>query len=212
MIWILLLIGGLYGSYIWFLPKTEIISLHSPKPSFTPYTGEPYAFTTPPSQSMNASIIRAQGEVSFQSRIATEPASLNVIEVRQGESLITGENGSIEIQFPSSISALMSSQSHMNLIQTLPHAVIFEQTSGSVRYANPTDIPLVIRIKRLLVSGAKAIISVTYDETRDSITVTSASGSATLAFNDASFVSQVETIQSGKSVTFNNQKRKLFTY
>lgn len=212
MIWILLLIGGLYGSYIWFLPRTEIISLHSPKPSFTPYIGEPYAFTTPPSQSMNASIIRAQGEVSFQSRIATEPASLNVIEVRQGESLITGENGSIEIQFPSSISALLSSQSRINLIQTLSHAVIFEQTSGSVRYANPTDIPLAIRIKRLLVSGAKATISVTYDETRDSITVTSANGSATLAFNDSSFVSQVETIQYGKSVTFNNQKRKLLKY
>jgi len=145
----------------------------------------------------------------YISRTATQAAELTKDTLGQGESVLTGADGQVFVQFSASVSARLSSASHINFIQTLPHSIVLEQQAGTVKYLNFADTPLSIRVKRLIMQVSQAEISVTYDEIGDVATISVLRGEVTLAYNNATFVSQVQHLSAGQSAVFDNAKRKL---
>ncbi len=206
---ILFLFGvSAWGSFYYFSqPKKAILStVSSPAPKQNLSTSAvPYSFEAAPSQSQQASVISQSGEVSSISRIATEAATLMQNTLQQGESILTGTDGRVEIQFPASDSATLAEKSQLNLIQTLQNKIVLEHVGGVIRYRGT----LSIRAKRLLVVLQNAEMTITYDSKKDLVQLSVHTGSVTTAYNDTKFVSQVQTISAGHSAVFNNTKRKL---
>jgi hypothetical protein len=162
-----------------------------------------------PSQSLVGTIISMSGDVEYEARMATEAAKINSpIDVQQGESLLTGVNGKLILNFDKAVEIDISSDTSIGIIQTLPANVVFFQSMGSTEYKKLANIPVSIRSKHLLIEN-NGDITVTIDKVKPIITVVVNSGSATFAYNNLNNISKVWTVESGKTLIFNDGTRRV---
>jgi hypothetical protein len=162
-----------------------------------------------PSQSLVGTIISMSGDVEYEARMATEAAKINSpIDVQQGESLVTGVNGKLILNFDKAVEIDISSDTSIGIIQTLPANVVFFQSMGSTEYKKLANIPVSIRSKHLLIEN-NGDITVTIDKVKPIITVVVNSGSATFAYNNLNNISKVWTVESGKTLIFNDGTRRV---
>jgi len=198
-----------WGSYVYFSslkPKTAVSEV-VPVVSSTPVP-LPYRFDAAPTSSLKASVLSKSGEVQYVSRVATEAAVLTVGTLQQGEDILTGKDGRVEIQFTSSESARLSPLSQVNIIQALPEKIVLEHVAGTADYISEATM-LSVRTKRMLVTLSQAEMSLSYNDVTDMVTMNVKKGQVSVGYNDAKFLSHVETISAGHFATFNNPKRKL---
>ena len=161
-----------------------------------------------PSQSLVGKIAVMTGDVEYEKRLATESAKLNSkVDVQQGESLSTGENGNLVLTFEKAVEVSMSPDSKVGIIQTLPANMVFSQSMGIAEYKKLVDIPVSVRTRRLLIENG-GDITVTLDEVEPIITISVNSGNATFAYNNLDNVSQLLTVDGGKTLTFNESTRR----
>lgn len=162
-----------------------------------------------PSQSLIGVLTSMSGKVEYESRVATEAAVLtSPVEVQQGESLSTGEDGSFILTFKDAAELTVSQNSGVDVIQTLPADLVFRQTLGSVSYKKLTTYPVSIRVGHLVVEDdGEIIISFTADSPITTITIVD--GSATIAYNNLKNSSQVIHVTTGKVVKFNESNRQV---
>jgi hypothetical protein len=162
-----------------------------------------------PSQSLVGVITSMEGEVMHEERLATTSAKINIpIPIQQGESLSTGIDGRIILIFEKAAEIIISAETTVNVIQTLPANLVFYQTKGSATYIKLADIPVSIRTRRLLIENY-GDITVTLDKVEPVITIAVNSGSATFAYNNLDNVSQVLLVNEGKTLTFNESTRQV---
>ncbi len=166
-----------------------------------------------PKDAIRGEIATYSGTVNFQSRTATEPARLTgIVPIQQGESLVTGDDGSISVNFPSFGSVTLGLKSGIDVIQTLPVDFVFNQASGSGVYQNTGSSPFSIRGLHLLVTLASGSATVAVDQKTHLVTVLSKTSPLTLAFNDNQYISHVLNLVIGVKYTFDDDNRQEVVY
>lgn len=162
-----------------------------------------------PSQSLVGKIISMSGDIEYEKRLATQSAKISSpIDIQQGESLSTGTDGKIILSFDKTVEVYILSDTTVNVIQTLPLDIVFNQTSGISQYKKLADIPVTIRSHHLLIEN-KGDITVSIDKIKPIISVTINSGSVTIAYNNLGNISKVLTVDEGKTIIFNDTTRKV---
>ncbi len=161
-----------------------------------------------PSASIKGTITDRQGELLWESRVATEPAKLldNVL-IQQGERLVTGVDGSVAIDFPRVGSISLGEDSDLSFIQTLPVNFVVKQTKGIVKYEIEGDVPLSIRIRSAILIKDNGIVEVTVTEGDSLISIALLEGTATIGFNDLEYVSRVFNLREGETYEYDSDQR-----
>lgn len=167
-----------------------------------------FSLENAPTESLKGKITAMTGEISWQGRIATEPAKLySPVLIQQGEKLITGEKSNLSLVFPDACSIEFSERTEVDIIQTLPANIVFFQTSGTGEYIKTGSYPVSIRAMGLLVEEDGDIV-VSIDQEEPTVTLTLKSGKATAAFNNSEYISHEVMLVSGQIFTFNYDTRK----
>lgn len=168
-----------------------------------------FSLEVAPSESLKGTIATMSGEVKWENRVATEAAVLkNFVGVEQGESLETGKDGVITVQFSDKAKITLGASSHVEIVQTLPVDLVFFQTLGQIEYIKTGDSNVSIRIKHLLIENA-GDIEVLIDKVKPIVQVSVKSGSAKLAYNDSDNISQIVEVLNGETAAFNDDSRQV---
>ena len=184
----------------------------TPSPSTTPLLKENistnFSLKNAPSESLRGTISSMSGEISWQSRVATEAAVITTpLEIQQGEDLITGENGTLKLSFPNACDINLSENTEVDIIQTLPLSIVFSQITGTAEYTKVGSSPVTIRTSYLL-SEITGNVIIERDTDNQIVTVTIRPGEVIFAYNDSKFVSHVVNAKAGQTYTFNYGTRK----
>lgn len=205
---ILILGFGVYWKYA----QTSEVDLISPLPQATvapQITESLFSLDQAPSQSLRGTITGLTGEVKFLGRTATEAAlvATSGVIIQQGENYMTGNNSTLAFSFEPSYSVWMNELTEVDIIQTLPTAMVVSQVDGTARYKTPDNAPISIRTAYLL-TQLTGEATVERDSTEATVRVTVASGSAIAAYNDLDYQSHTVEIEAGNEFQFNYGTRK----
>lgn len=176
---------------------------------FSPYSGKDYfTLDKAPTESLKGEIISFNGDVGWQSRTATESSQIKgSISVGQGEKIVTKEGGNAEVKFDNICDIKLSENTSLELIQTLPLNFVFLQEAGTVQYARLGSVPIAVRSLGLVMQIEDFQSSVSVNIKNSTVTVTVASGSADLAYNDINYNTNKLTLAEGQKMIFNNQTK-----
>lgn len=168
----------------------------------------PYSLDTPPKKSLRGNIENLSGDVSWQSRSASEPAVLTKAqEILQGEDYWTGEEGSLSILFPHALTIIVSPNTHIAILQTLPKHIVLSQTGGEVLYKKLSQtIPVAVRANSLLIQQKNGDMTISFDKIDPITTIRVSKGLATVAFNNTDVISNVVEIPEGNMYVFNSEE------
>lgn len=186
--------GVLLASLIFYKKTSVIVSLPSP----SPFTSD-FDLNDPPSLALKGQAT-VDGEVNWQSRMATQSALITVPQtIQQGESLETMA-GLVSLEFANVANLALAAQTHVDIVQTLPANLVFAQTSGQVSYKKLSTFPISVRIMHLLIN-IEGDVKVTIKNNLVTIV-----GPVTVAYNNRQNVSQI--VSSKKSLVFNDDTRR----
>lgn len=162
----------------------------------------------PPKESIKGALTALDGEVKWQSRAATESATITELRpIQQGEFIETGEDGATEVSFTDSITAQLSPKSSIDFPQTLPKKFVFVQRSGEVLYTNSENDRISVRSRALISLLTNGSMRISIDEEEPTITVENIEGDIEIAYNDADLISQVVTLDPGDIFVFDTEER-----
>ncbi len=165
-----------------------------------------------PKNTLRGKITTLSGDVKWQSRIATEAATINEpITVQQGEDLETGNNGILQLEFEKTAKISISPKSHLSIVQTLPADLVFDQPTGVVDYIKTGTSPLSVRSYSLLVTINDGETNISTDKDKLLITIDVKKGDDIAAFNDLENISNVIPIQEGNVYVFSDERRSLIS-
>lgn len=174
-----------------------------------PFVGSQFSLENAPSQSLKGLVISSSGDIGWQGRVATEESKLKEnIEIQQGESVATKENGNITIQFGKDATVSLLPKTKVDIIQTLSADIVFNQASGSAVYIRSGSSPVSIRAAHLLIENGDTVSIIFNDLNKNLVSVEAVSGTAKIAFNDSSFTSNVITITEDQTYVFNDDTRQ----
>lgn len=167
-----------------------------------------FSLENAPSGTIKGAITKMEGDVSWQSRVATEAAIITApITIQQGENLKTGSKSGILLNFQDAVSVDISENTEIDVIQTLPTNIVYSQPSGSAKYFKLGTFPVSVRTKYLL-AAIDGDVTISYDQAKPAITLKISNGSATLAYNDKKYISHEVVLSKGQTYTFNYDTRK----
>ncbi|MCX6816844.1 MAG: hypothetical protein NTZ93_03195 [Candidatus Beckwithbacteria bacterium] len=203
---ILIFILAIYFGF--FKTKNKEHTILSPIAEVTTQKTSNFSLEKAPTESLKGKIVTMTGEISWQSRTATEAARIfSPSEIQQGEKLITGEKSNLALVFTEACSVTLSEKTEMEIVQTLPANIVFSQTNGTGEYVKTGGYPVTIRVMNLLAEEDGDMI-VSIDPKKPIISLTLRSGKATAAFNDLNYVSHEMTVVAGQTFIFNYDTRK----
>jgi hypothetical protein len=176
----------------------------------TPLTQSAFSLDVAPAKSLRGTIISLFGEVSWQSRIATESSLITeAMQIQQGETIKTSETGRAVVIFFKIVNINIYPKTEINLIQTLLSNIVIEQNSGKSEYTKLDNYPLNIRSKNLLIKINQGGITVTMNEDQPYVLVDVKSGSITIGYNDSNYITRVLDIKSGNRLIFQTDTKKV---
>jgi hypothetical protein len=208
------LIGaGLSILYVQVVPLTDDTTLYSESDQVKSYDS-----SQAPPEALQGSVTYMDGEVMWQSRSATEAATLyGSTSILQGEEVETGEDGEITILFDNDTLIDIFSESSVSFTQTLPANIVITHRRGEVEYSQDKSThPLSVRVGHLLVRLHSGIMSITFDEIKNEddeiveslVTVRVRKGSATTAYNSLEYETNYTKLNEGESLLYNNISRE----
>ena len=169
----------------------------------------PFSLLAAPSKSYRGKLTILSGDVLWQDRVATESSVVKEnITVQQGEKIETNKNGNAQIEFENILKVDMYPNSSLNIIQTLPNHMVLSIDYGKLSLDTSNNNVTAIRAYHLLVElNGKADVDI--EDQLPIIKLKVVSGSATLAYNDLNFNTQVLKIQGGEIIEFDDSTRKV---
>ncbi len=171
---------------------------------------ERFNIANPPQESKIGTIMSMSGDIKWESRVATEPATIiSPVPIKQGERLVTGDQGRLVVNFEDTGSLSVSPKSDVSFIQTLPADFVVNQTEGIVTYTQTGQTPISIRSYHSLIRLKNGSIEVGVDNKTSEVNLTNIKGEATAAFNDINNISTVVGLSGGKAYAFNDGQRTL---
>lgn len=187
------------------VPKA-IISIDKKEPNFKPTQ---FSLDQAPSESIRGTITQMDGEIWRQSRTATEPAKLiEPIIVQQGETLIASDEGKLTIEFNPGATVILFPNSKLEIIQTLPLNLVFNQTKGIGQYQVSGTNPITVRSFNLIVNIDNGLINIDTDEETGAIILGLKTGQATVAYNSPEFESRVWELEPGDVFEYDSNERQ----
>lgn len=204
---IIFLLAVIVGTLIMVIAATLTTSKKE-KNVITPLSkGKSFSVLNPPSESISGKVMSITGDIDWQSRIATIPATVNDLSsVQQGEEIETQEKTNMAILFPLVGSLTISPNTHLSFVQTLPKNFVITESKGSVTYTKLGQYPLSIRTLHMLTSlNGRGEVAV--DPDNETVTITLIEGDGTVAFNDLDVLSNVVTIQGGDILFYDDKTR-----
>jgi hypothetical protein len=212
LLFIFVTVGSFFVTVAYFKVHVKVSTLNTtkfPSISFSDilrYSN--FSLEKAPSQSLVGKIISLNGEVFYESRTSSESAKItNPINVQQGESLATGTGGNVILNYADAVDITISPMSSVNIIQTIPNDLVFQQTLGSIKYNKLSQIPVSIRVGHLLVEN-DGIIIISFTKDSPITTVEVIDGSANTAFNNLNNDSQLLNLKKGQILRFNESNRR----
>jgi len=201
-----LVLGSVVTTLIFRHSATDITA--TPKKTSQATSSESnFSLEKAPSTSLHGDITLLTGDVEWQSRIATEASQITQKQqIQQGESIETGKTGNVSLAFPNMLFEL-STDTMLNIIQTLPTSIVLEQPTGKIKYQTTSSTPLSIRTSRILIESRKGSFSVAIDEDDGTVTISVEDGLVTTAYNDTDNFSTVEKIEADQVLTFDPSTR-----
>ncbi|HVZ58726.1 MAG TPA: hypothetical protein VG935_03185 [Patescibacteria group bacterium] len=190
----------------------KLTSPASPKsnptlPVAAPITSK-FSLATAPSESLKGSAVNISGDVEWTSRVATEPAKItNGQTIQQGEDIVTGTTGNVTVLFAGDCKIVFDSATEMNFTQTLPSNFVFNQNKGTTTVTKDCINPLSIRALHMLIKQQSGEMTLTVDDTDQTLKLNIASGSAQVAFNDINNVSTVINVAADQTLTYDDPSR-----
>ncbi len=167
-----------------------------------------FAIEKPPSQSLKGIILAMTGEIGWQSRVATEAATIiNPAPLQQGEVIRTGETGELTLEFKNVAGIDVLPETQLEFSQTLPVNFVVWQASGSAEFKKLGNVPVSVRAEHLLIKQNDGNMSIGVDSANLLVNINIISGSISVAYNDLNNVSHIVNAASGKRITFNDAKR-----
>ena len=168
-----------------------------------------FSLDNAPSESLRGMVGTISGSIEWQSRTATQPATLDSPQqIQQGESLQTGDNGKAIVEFTQCCSIHLFSDTAIDFIQTLPANVVIAQTKGSAEYLVTNTIPVAIRSLHLLINSTNGDVVFTVSKTLPVISVYVKKGTMQASFNDLNYNSTVIPVTAGETFYFNDTTRE----
>lgn len=169
-----------------------------------------FSLAKAPSESLQGVIMSLSGDVLWQSRTATE--SVHVTEpriVQQGEMIETEETGFAAVQLPAAVAITISPNTKIDFIQTLPVSIVLNQSDGEATYVKlGTKYPISVRIPRILLTDIDSgSCKIALDAINQIATIAVVDGQSRVAFNDASNVSNVITLERGAQLVFDEHAK-----
>lgn len=189
----LLAISIIIGLVIAMQFKSKPVVVHNTEP-------EAFSFSldTAPPASLKGNITNMTGEVSWQSRTATEASIINSPQIiQQGEELDTKDKATVVF---ANVAEINLSNAQVYFAQTLPVDLVLQQKTGTVDYKKLGNSPVSVRVLHALVE----ILGDTTIKINDDIVTIS--GKSQIAFNNLQNVSQVRQV--AKSFVFNDSTRR----
>ena len=169
---------------------------------------EIFSFDKAPKDSLKGTIQSLSGLVKWESRIATEEVALKKeILIQQGETISTGEDGNINLEYTDRAILKIASQSAISIIQTLPTNLVFNQIDGTIEYKKLGQTPISIRSFHLIIIFDGEIM-IAVDKITGLITINVRKGSAQVGYNDLQYISEVENLTEGQIYEFDDAKRE----
>jgi hypothetical protein len=162
-----------------------------------------------PKLSVLGEISSASGKILWQSRTATESSPLLDFskKIQQGEKLIASASGTISLVYKDYGDVKLSSDSELNIVQTLPQNFVFEEVKGAVDFLSLGKTNFAVRVGRLLISFKKGELGITLDKEGKVVSCDVINGQADFAFNDSDFNSQTFKLSAGQKFVFDNLTR-----
>lgn len=162
-----------------------------------------------PSDSIKGQITSMTGEIWWQSRTATEPAELKkAIEIQQGEILIASESGNLTVEFSPAATVSLFPETQIEIVQTLPLNLVFNQSKGVGQYKSAGVNQLTIRSLNLIVNLADGLLVVDTDEETGQIILGLKTGKAKVAYNSPEFDSKVWELEPGDVFSYDANERQ----
>lgn len=199
----LLGVGLIFGFIAW---KTQIPKQKLFIPNLTSTTF--FSIEKPPTDSIKGTIVSKSGTIFWESRVATEPSELNeIIVVKQGERLITKEKSEIQVNFDQVGNMILSANSDLSFIQTLPSDFVVEQKKGKVEYVLNGITPVTIKIRSAIITKTSGSIQITVTDNDPIVIISILQGTAQIGFNDQDYVSRVFTLREDQIYEYNSDER-----
>lgn len=187
--------------FLWLSARnTQILKIILPKSLFS--------LETAPTDSLIGKIATLSGKVAWQSRVAPVAILISVpVELQQGEEVDTYEDGSATINFTQFGTISLSSNTQVNLIQTLPENFVINQKQGTAIYTKTGETPTSVVVLDLLVNINSGQNKILVNADTAKITINVITGSTTVAFNDTDNKTTVVLLNSGDEYSFNNNTK-----
>jgi hypothetical protein len=182
------------------VPKTKLPSIKEI------FDSSKFSLLDAPSESLRAGVKNLNGDVVWKNRIAETPTKVDTLsQVQQGESLITGEDGSVDLDFLDTAYIKLQSNSEVDIIQTLPANIVFKQLSGVVTYQKISTVPVSVRVSPILIE-VLGNVSVSINDINGRITI---SGLSKVAYNDKANTTRLIDVSDNQSIVFNPDTLKV---
>jgi hypothetical protein len=175
----------------------------------TPLAQSSFSLDVAPSESLRGTIVSLSGDVSWQSRAATEPVRITKpMQVQQGEEIRTLETGRATVVFSNIANIIIHPETKLNFIQTLPVNISIEQNSGTAEYMKLKDNPLSVRSLDLLIKINEGNIIVSVSDSQPYIIIDVKSGSVIVGYNDINYITRVLDVESGNRLIFKTDTKR----
>ncbi len=198
-----ILIGGIIavGYFRFAVDKNPVLS------PIAQNTIDNFSIAEAPKESIIGNITAMTGDILWESRVATAPAKIDQpVSIAQGENLVTNDNGNATVVFTGIGSVKLSPKTETDFVQTLPTNFLVDQKQGTADYTKNGTVPFSIRSLHLLIT-ISGEISLAIDKDQPIVTITVKRGMATVGYNDLNYVSQLQTIEEGQKLVFDDNTR-----
>jgi hypothetical protein len=202
------LLGGVTALLIFFARNHSVpepvISIGKKVSNFKPTK---FSLENAPSDSIRGQITNMSGDIWRQSRTATEPAKLTeAVPIQQGEVLIASVSGKISVNFDPAVKLTLFPDTRVEIVQTLPLNLVFNQTRGVGQYLVTGQAPLTVRSLNLIVNLDDGLLVVDTDEEAGAIILGLKTGRAKVGYNSPGLESRVWELEPGDVFEFDSNE------
>ena len=167
-----------------------------------------FSLSNAPTESLKGTIATVSGNVSWVSRTESKPVRPKVAQtIQQGEELSTGSNGKTVLRIQNDSLLVLSSNTHVSIIQLLPQNFVFVQDKGSILYENSIQVPISVKSLDLVTLITKGIATVTVDPNVQTVAVAVKTGIVKEGYEDLQNTSNVVTVSAGQTFVFDETNR-----
>ncbi len=170
-----------------------------------------FSWDQAPSATLRASVIKFLGRVDWQSRTATMGALQPLPEIlQQGETVYVGDKSHLVFEFSQIATISASQRTQIELVETWPGNLVFNQPSGQVQYQAGGRTALSVKSRHLLTQIEGGTMQIIYGPGNNQVTVLAVSAPVTYGYNNSSYTTVTGVLPKGYRLIFSDLTRRIY--